>query len=98
MKLRRLAGYGPALVLMIALLAVWQLYVQFSQISHLFLPSPGASSRRWSNNWPIIYDNTRADHARNGAGHHPGDAARPRAGDSAGCFELDAPGRSIRCW
>ena len=58
MKLRRLASYGPALVLMIALLAIWQLYAQFSQFSHLFLPSPSAIIAALVNNWPIIYDNT----------------------------------------
>ena len=58
MKLRKLASYGPALILIVALLAVWQLYVQASQISPLFLPSPTAIVAALVNNWPIIYDNT----------------------------------------
>jgi ABC-type nitrate/sulfonate/bicarbonate transport system permease component len=58
MKLHKLAGYGPALILIIALLAFWQLYVQVSQISPLFLPSPTAIVAALANNWPIIYDNT----------------------------------------
>jgi ABC-type nitrate/sulfonate/bicarbonate transport system permease component len=58
MKLRKLANYGPAFILMIALLAIWQLYVQIGQISPLFLPSPSAIVAALANNWPIIYDNT----------------------------------------
>ena len=42
MTLRRLAAYGPAIVLAIALLALWQLYVQVSQVGPRFLPSPTA--------------------------------------------------------
>ncbi|HVB72531.1 MAG TPA: ABC transporter permease [Ktedonobacteraceae bacterium] len=58
MKLRTLANYGPALVLIIVLLALWQLYVQVGQISILFLPSPTAVVAALVNNWPVIYDNT----------------------------------------
>ena len=58
MTLRRLAGYGPALVLAITLLALWQLYVQISQISPRFLPSPMAVVSALVANWSIIYDNT----------------------------------------
>ncbi|HEV2583623.1 MAG TPA: ABC transporter permease [Ktedonobacteraceae bacterium] len=58
MTLRRLAGYGPALVLAITLLALWQLYAQISQISPRFLPSPVAVVAALVNNWPIIYENT----------------------------------------
>jgi len=61
MKLRKLANYGPALILIIALLAIWQLYTQLGQvgqISPLFLPSPTAIIAALVNNWPIIYDNT----------------------------------------
>ena len=58
MKLRKLASYGPALILLITLLAIWQLYVQASHISPLFLPSPTAIVAALANNWPIIYDNT----------------------------------------
>jgi len=58
MTLRRLAGYGPALVLAITLLALWQLYAQISQIGPRFLPSPTAVVSALIANWPIIYDNT----------------------------------------
>jgi len=58
MTLRRLAGYGPALVLMIGLFALWQLYVQIGQISPRFLPSPTAVVSALVNNWSIIYVNT----------------------------------------
>jgi ABC-type nitrate/sulfonate/bicarbonate transport system permease component len=58
MTLRRLATYGPAIVLAIALLALWQLYAQASQISPSFLPTPTAVITALVNNWPVIYDNT----------------------------------------
>ena len=58
MKLRKLASYGPALVLLITLLALWQVYVQVSQINPLFLPSPIAIVATLVQSWPIIYDNT----------------------------------------
>ncbi|HLX58017.1 MAG TPA: ABC transporter permease [Ktedonobacteraceae bacterium] len=58
MKLRKLASYGPAIVLVAALLAFWQLYVQLSQISPRFLPAPLAIVAALVNNWPVIYDNT----------------------------------------
>ncbi|HEU0001188.1 MAG TPA: ABC transporter permease [Ktedonobacteraceae bacterium] len=58
MKLRKLANYGPALILLITLLAIWQFYVQVSRVSPLFLPSPTTIVAALANNWPIIYDNT----------------------------------------
>ena len=58
MTLRKLAGYGPAIILLITLLALWQVYVQVSQVSPLFLPSPTAIIAALVQNWPIIYDNT----------------------------------------
>jgi NitT/TauT family transport system permease protein len=58
MKLHKLASYGPAFILIVALLAIWQLYVQASQISPLFLPSPTAIVAALAQNWSIIYDNT----------------------------------------
>lgn len=58
MTLRRMANYGPALVLTIALIALWQLYAQVSQIGPRFLPSPAAVVAALVNNWPVIYDNT----------------------------------------
>ena len=58
MKLRRLASYGPAFVLAITLLALWELYVRISQISPLVLPAPTAIVQALANNWNVIYDNT----------------------------------------
>jgi len=58
MTLRRLAGYGPAIVLTLALLALWELYVRAGQVSIQVLPSPIAIVQALMNNWSIIYDNT----------------------------------------
>ncbi len=58
MTLRRLAGYGPALVLTLALLALWELYVRAGQVSAQVLPSPIAIIQALMNNWGVIYDNT----------------------------------------
>ena len=58
MTLRRLAGYGPAIVLTLALLALWELYVRAGQVSAQVLPSPIAIVQILMNNWSIIYDNT----------------------------------------
>ena len=58
MNLRKLANYGPAIILLITLLALWQVYVQISRVNPLFLPSPTAIITALVQNWPIIYDNT----------------------------------------
>ena len=58
MTLRRLAGYGPAIVLALALLALWELYVRAGQVSAQVLPSPIAIIQALFNNWSVIYDNT----------------------------------------
>ena len=58
MKLRRLAGYGPAFVLVVTLLALWQLYAGAGHISSQVLPTPAAIVRALIDNWGIIYDNT----------------------------------------
>ena len=58
MKLRRLAGYGPAFVLVVTLLALWELYVGTGYISSQVLPTPTAIVRALIDNWGIIYDNT----------------------------------------
>lgn len=58
MTLRRLAGYGPALVLTLALLALWELYVRAGDVSVQVLPSPIAIIQALFNNWSVIYDNT----------------------------------------
>ncbi len=58
MTLRRLAGYGPAIVLTLVLLALWELYVRAGQISTQVLPTPTAIVQALINNWDVIYDNT----------------------------------------
>ncbi len=58
MRLRRLAGYGPAFVLVVALLALWQLSVQAEHISAQVLPTPIAVVQVLFANGSIIYDNT----------------------------------------
>ncbi len=58
MTLRRLAGYGPALVLTLSLLALWELYVRAGHVSVQVLPSPIAIIQALINNWGVIYDNT----------------------------------------
>ena len=58
MTLRRLAGYGPALVLTVTLLVLWELYVRAGNVSVQVLPSPIAIIQALFNNWSIIYDNT----------------------------------------
>jgi ABC-type nitrate/sulfonate/bicarbonate transport system permease component len=58
MTLRRLAGFGPAIVLTLALLALWELSVRAGQVSAQVLPSPIAIVQALINNWSVIYDNT----------------------------------------
>jgi ABC-type nitrate/sulfonate/bicarbonate transport system permease component len=55
MKLRRLASYGPAFVLIVALLAVWELYVRSGQIALSILPTPSAVVVALFENWDVIY-------------------------------------------
>ncbi|GAC1613358.1 MAG: ABC transporter permease [Ktedonobacteraceae bacterium] len=58
MKLRSLAGYGPAFVLSVTLLVLWELYVRTGQISSEVLPTPTAIVQALIDNWSVIYDNT----------------------------------------
>ncbi len=58
MKLRWLAGYGPAFVLAVTLLVFWELSVRVGQISPRVLPAPIAIVQALISNWGIIYDNT----------------------------------------
>ena len=58
LTLRRLAGYGPAFVLTITLLALWELYVRAGHISTQVLPTPIAIVQALFANWNIISDNT----------------------------------------
>src|SRR2546426_3060290 len=58
MTWRKLAGYGPALVLAVTLLVLWELYVRAGQISPQVLPPPTAVVQALIDNWGIIYDHT----------------------------------------
>lgn len=57
MKLRWLAGYGPAFVLAVTLLVFWELSVRVGQVSPRVLPAPIAIVQALISNWSIIYDN-----------------------------------------
>src|SRR5437588_12969967 len=54
MKLRWLAGYGPAFGLAASLLAIWELYVRTGQISASVLPTPTAIVQALIDNWDVI--------------------------------------------
>ena len=54
MKLNRIASYGPAFVLVMVLLAIWELYVRSGQISTAILPPPTAIVQALFANWDII--------------------------------------------
>jgi len=58
MKLRRLANYGPAFVLFIALLALWEAWVRSGQISFLLLPTPTSIVQALIDNSDIIAAHT----------------------------------------
>ncbi len=58
MKLQRLASYGPAFVLTVVLLALWELYVRSGQISTFILPTPTAVLLALIENWDVIYPHT----------------------------------------
>lgn len=58
MKLRRFAGYGPAFVLVVALLAGWEIIVRANLSLAPVLPSPDAIVQALALNWSTIYDNT----------------------------------------
>lgn len=58
MKLRWLAGYGPAFVLAVTMLVFWELSVRVGQVSPRVLPAPIAIVQALISNWGIIYDNT----------------------------------------
>lgn len=57
MKLRWFANYGPAIVLAVALLAIWELAVRANLSLEQLLPAPGMIAQALASNWDIIYDN-----------------------------------------
>jgi ABC-type nitrate/sulfonate/bicarbonate transport system permease component len=58
MMLRRLAGYGPAFVLTLAIFLIWELAVRMGSISDLYLPAPTAILRALFENWDVLYGHT----------------------------------------
>jgi NitT/TauT family transport system permease protein len=58
MKLRQFAGYGPAVVLAVAILAIWEIVVRANLSLAHFLPSPSTIVYALTLNWDTIYDNT----------------------------------------
>ena len=58
MKLRSLAGYGPAFVLAVSLVVLWELYVRVGHVSAQVLPAPSMIVQVLVANWSVIYDNT----------------------------------------
>lgn len=58
MKLRPLANYGPAFVLTVSLLALWEVAVRANLSLAQFLPPPSAIVQALALNWGTLYDNT----------------------------------------
>ncbi|HET9920582.1 MAG TPA: ABC transporter permease [Ktedonobacteraceae bacterium] len=54
LTLRRIAGFGPAFVLALALLAFWELYVNAGLMNARLLPPPTAIVQALLANWDII--------------------------------------------
>ncbi|MDQ2714908.1 MAG: ABC transporter permease [Chloroflexota bacterium] len=57
-RLRRIANYGPAFVLLAALLLFWELSVRVGQVSPLILVAPSAILQALAANWDILYVHT----------------------------------------
>ncbi len=58
MNLRRLAGYGPAFVLTVALFLLWELAVRMGSVSDFYLPAPSAIITALFANWSVIAGHT----------------------------------------
>jgi ABC-type nitrate/sulfonate/bicarbonate transport system permease component len=58
MKLRWFANYGPAFVLISALLALWEIAARANLSLSDYLPAPSTIAYAFSLNWGAIYDNT----------------------------------------
>ncbi|GCF07735.1 ABC transporter permease [Dictyobacter arantiisoli] len=54
MTLKRLAGYGPAFVLAVAILLIWQLIVKGHLITATILPPPTAIVQALLDNWDVL--------------------------------------------
>ncbi len=58
MKLRDLANYGPAVVLALAIFALWEISVRSGAMSPLVLPAPTAIVQALLDNWEILAGHT----------------------------------------
>src|SRR5437660_3590193 len=58
MRFRWLANYGPAFVLTVALLAIWEIVARTDVSVARLLPSLGAIERAFAQNWDVIYNHT----------------------------------------
>ncbi|HEY4386183.1 MAG TPA: ABC transporter permease [Ktedonobacteraceae bacterium] len=58
MSLRRLASYGPAFVLGVAILLIWELAVRTGSVNDFYLPAPSAIIVALFQNWDVIAGNT----------------------------------------
>lgn len=58
MKFRRIANYGPAFVLAVTLLALWELIVRANFSLSIFLPAPSTIVQALALNLGPIYENT----------------------------------------
>jgi ABC-type nitrate/sulfonate/bicarbonate transport system permease component len=55
MRLRRVASYGPAVILTTAFLLLWQSYVALARVSPFILPPPTAMLQALITNWDLLY-------------------------------------------
>ncbi len=58
MKFRLFASYGPAFVLAVSLLAIWEIAVRADISLAQFLPAPSRIAQALITNWDVIYENT----------------------------------------
>ena len=58
MNLRRLAGYGPALIVSVTLLVLWELAVRVGGVSRTVLPAPLAIIQAGIDHWDILAGHT----------------------------------------
>lgn len=56
--LRRLASYGPAIMLATLLLVLWESYVRLARVSPFILPAPTAMLQALVTNWDLLYEHT----------------------------------------
>jgi ABC-type nitrate/sulfonate/bicarbonate transport system permease component len=57
-QLQQVANYGPAIVLIITLLALWEIVVRAGGISAHLLPAPSSIGQALWENWDTIWGHT----------------------------------------